>query len=224
MNIKGIIFDADGPLYFRDKDSYDPKIKLLKKFGYIGNYKKFEDSYEKEKWLRFVGKISNTELIRRTIKDIDLMLDSQSLKLFTKEFLELHKKVKLAKGILKVLGDLKKSKIIICVLTDTVFSKKEKQNLFKNIGMDKYIDKIVCSCDIKKLKDTKEAYEECLKRMRLRANEVIFVGHKEYEMKGANKANIISVAILSISERNIKADYLLRSTKELAKFVNKITV
>ncbi len=223
MKIKGIIFDADGPLYYRDKIIDNLKIELLKKFGYSGDYKKFKDSYEREKWLRYVRKTSDDKMFRRILKNISFKLDNHSLEKFIKEFFRIHKKVKKADGSLETLRKLKNNGVKICVLTDTVFSENEKWKLFKSIGLDKYIDVIVCSSDIKKLKDTKEAYEECLERMRLKSAEVIFVGHKRYEMDGAKKANIISMAILPISEENIKADYILQSIKELPELISNIT-
>ena len=55
MKIRGVIFDADGPLYYRNKEVDELKVGLLRKFGYHGDYKEFEKSYDKEKWSGFVG-------------------------------------------------------------------------------------------------------------------------------------------------------------------------
>jgi FMN phosphatase YigB (HAD superfamily) len=59
--------------------------------------------------------------------------------------------------------------------------------------MDTYIDQIVSSYDIKALKSTKAAYEECLKLLEVPASQTLFVGHQQYEMDGAKQADIISV-------------------------------
>ena len=120
---------------------------------------------------------------------------------------------------LKTLKKLKVNKIKISILTDTIFSKKEKMSWFKNLGMEKYIDLIVTSNEINKTKDKRESYEECLKRMKLKNNEVVFVGHKQYEMDGAKKANVTSIAIKPISDKNIKSDYSIKSIKELLRLI-----
>ena len=86
LNIKGVIFDADNVLYYRNLSSDRLKIRLLKKFGYEEAYGDFEESFEKEEWLGYTKKIDNIELFRRTLRNINLKLDNNSLKKFINEF------------------------------------------------------------------------------------------------------------------------------------------
>lgn len=215
MKIRGVIFDADGPLYYRDNSVDKLRRALLKKFGYSGNYKKFQESYEKEKWAAYVKKISTDTLFKRILHSIGMRLDAKNLKSFIKEFFLAHRKIKAAEGALDVLSELKARGIKVCVLTDTFFSESEKWKWFKSIHLGKYLHAIVCSCDIGKLKNSKEAYEECLKRLELKPHEVVFVGHKQYEMDAAKKVCIISIAIAPISDANVRSDYTIDSITQL---------
>ncbi len=219
QEIKGVIFDADEVLYYRNKVGRNLKIKLLQRYGYNQGYKKFLDSYHREKWQAYINEISRQELFRKILHNIGLNLRQSNLEKFTKEFLNAHKKILAAKSVEALLKKLKKSGIKVCILTDTIFSGKEKWELLKSIGLDKHIDLIISSHDIKKSKKTKESYNECLRKMGLKANDVIFVGHKKYEMEGAKNANIVSVVVLPVADKNIKSDYKINSMKELGRLI-----
>jgi len=77
------------------------------------------------------------------------------------------------------------------------------------------IDYTVSSCDIRTLKDTPEAYKDCLQLLQTTEDETIFVGHQQYEMDGAKAARVQSVAILRIAMSNIQADYTINALSKL---------
>jgi FMN phosphatase YigB (HAD superfamily) len=74
---------------------------------------------------------------------------------------------------------------------------------------------MVISLDIKKLKSAPEAYQACLDKLGVAADEAVFVGHQQYEMDGAKAAHVMSVAILPIATPNIQADYTVNALSEV---------
>jgi FMN phosphatase YigB (HAD superfamily) len=90
------------------------------------------------------------------------------------------------------------------------------------MGMDVYLDDIISSHDIRKLKDTPEAYQACLDRLKINADEALFVGHQEYEMTGARAAHVSSVAVMPIATPNINADYKINTLSELPGLLEQI--
>jgi len=103
---------------------------------------------------------------------------------------------------------VKANKQFIEILSEINSLLRDSYKLFYNFDLNNMESFIV-------KKDKKESYEECLKRMKLKHDEVIFVGHKQYEMNGAKKADVVSVAILPISDKNIKSDYNINTIQEL---------
>lgn len=219
IKIKGVIIDSDEPLYYRTKFTDNLKFRLLRKYGYTGSYNNFVDSFKNKLYLGYIQKVNNLNLFRIILDDINLNLDIDSIKKFMYEFFKIHKKITPVIWAEETLKKLKQKGMKICILTDTIFPEKEKRSWFRKTGINKHIDFVVCSCDIKKMKDNKESYEECLKQMKLKKDEVVFVGHQQYEMDGAKKANIASIAILPISDKNIKSDYSIKSIKELPELI-----
>ncbi|MBI2020411.1 HAD hydrolase-like protein [Candidatus Daviesbacteria bacterium] len=220
--IKAIIFDAGGLLYKRGDAIEALKKDLLVQFGYQGNYKDFEKAYIKEKFSGYIQQKSVEEMFKDILSTIGLKLDSYQLLEFIHQFNTIHKKIAPSEYAISTLSKLKEMGLKICILTDSFYNEEEKWNWFKRIGMNHLIDIIVTSFDIKKLKDSKEAYEQCLDKLQLKPEEVIFVGHQQYEMDGAKEAKIISIAIASISEPNIKADFIVNSLKEVPGFISNL--
>lgn len=223
MFIKGIIFDADGPLYFRDKTAKDAEKTLIARFG-IGDYEKFKLVYESLKNQAYTQEISVSEMFITLFTKLNISIKSSRLSSFIDQFNKLHSQITAVDGAVETLRQLKSQYLTTCVLTDSFYSENEKWNWFKSIGMDKYIDYIVTSYDIKLLKDTKEAFNICLEKMNLINSNVAFVGHKQYEMDGADKSGVTSIAILPISEPNIRAKYYLNSIIELPSWIKNLNL
>jgi FMN phosphatase YigB (HAD superfamily) len=220
--IKAIIFDADGPLYYRTSEITQKKQSLLAGFGYHGDIKRFEDAYEKEKFKGYVGAETAEEMFKNILRDIDLVVSSENAILFTKKIDVVHRQVTAAAGAVAVLRRLKNEGYKTCVLTDSFYSSEEKWSWFKALGMDEYLDYMVSSYDIRKLKDSPEAYQACLDLLEVSAAEAVFVGHQEYEMAGARASKIISVAVTPIASLGIHADNKINSLSELSDLLKEI--
>jgi len=230
--IKALIFDADGPLYYRKPEVLEQQLTLLNKYGYpekltsrhtvhlnkyghLGDLKQFDAAYDKEKFRAYVRSESVPAMVRHVLHSLDLDLSEADLQRFAAEFKRLHTEITPTHDAVSTLKELRAQGFKSCVLTDSFYSSDEKWQWFNAIGLGDVLDYMVSSYDIRTLKDTPEAYRDCLKLLQTAEDETIFIGHQQYEMDGARKANIKSVAILPIATPNIKADYTINGLSEL---------
>jgi len=220
--IKALIFDADGPLYYRTEKVALKLKSLLAVFGYHGDMRKFKQAYEIEKFKAYVRAESEAAMDHNILQSIGVQTSPAEAKRFAKEFDAIQRQITATADAVAVLRQLKTEGYKICVLTDSFYASKEKWQWFSALGMDAYIDHIVSSYDIRKLKDTPEAYQASLDALDVSANEAVFVGHQQYEMTGAHAANVASIAVLPIATPTIQADYAVNSLSQLPRLLKQI--
>jgi len=220
--IKVIIFDADGPLYFRTGDVASKIQKLLENYGFTGDVRVFSEQYDKEKYVAYAGDESPAKMFQNVLSSIGVNSTIEEAKEFGNKFDEIYVNVTATPDALATLKQLKSAEYQTCVLTDSYYHANTKWPMFERIGLKQYLDDMVISIDIKQLKSTPEAYQACLDRFGVSADEAVFVGHQQYEMDGAKAANVTSIAILPIATPNIKADYTIDNLSELPDLLEKI--
>jgi FMN phosphatase YigB (HAD superfamily) len=213
--IRAIIFDADGPLYEHTGDASRQEQALLQEYGYHGRLEDFKASYEKEKWKGYVAQETVPNMFRIILASVGVDIAIEEAKEFADSFDTIHKQVSATPDAVTTLKTLKDAGYLTCVLTDSFYSAEAKWPWFEQIGLRPYLDDMVSSLDIRKLKATPEAYRACLDKLGVLADESIFVGHQQYEMDGAKAAHVKSVAILPIATPNITADYTIDALAEL---------
>ncbi|MDD5181624.1 MAG: HAD family hydrolase [Candidatus Nanoarchaeia archaeon] len=106
---------------------------------------------------------------------------------------KLRKKIKPREGVIDTLKALKKRKIKIVLLTDTIQSPEKVNSRLEALGVLGYIDCVVCSSQIGTYKPHKEAYDAAVKATKAKQNEVMFVGHAKDELEGASKAGLRTI-------------------------------
>jgi FMN phosphatase YigB (HAD superfamily) len=220
--IKALILDADGPLYQHIGDATQQEQELLRNYGYLGTIDAFKESYENEKLKGYVAEETVPEMFQSILASIGLEISTKQAKNFADSFDAIHKQVIATPDAATTLRKLKSKDYITCILTDSFYSSEAKWSWFEEIGLKSYLDDMVSSLDIRKLKNTPEAYQACLDRLGVFANESIFVGHQQYEMDGAQAAHIKSVAILPIATPNIRADYSINALSELPDLLTRL--
>jgi FMN phosphatase YigB (HAD superfamily) len=230
--IKAIIFDADGPLYYRNLEVLEQQLALLNQYGYpgklthghvahinkyghLGNLEQFDTAYDKEKFRAYVHSESAPVMIKHILHSLGLDLSEADLQHFAVEFKKLHTEITSTPSAVPTLKQLKAQGFKTCVLTDSFYSSDEKWQWFRAIGLGDVLDYVVSSYDIRTLKNTPEAYVDCLQLLQTSEDETIFVGHQQYEMDGAKAARVRSVAILPIATPDIQADYTINDLSEL---------
>jgi putative hydrolase of the HAD superfamily len=88
----------------------------------------------------------------------------------------------------------------------------------KNFGLEKFFDTIVISRDIGIRKPDPEIFRFTLSNLGLESNQVVHVGDSpDHDVKGARNAGMKAIWIQNIvKKKNIQADHIIRSIKELA--------
>jgi FMN phosphatase YigB (HAD superfamily) len=221
--IKALIFDADGPLYQRGAHVSELKTALLHKYGYSGDYSAFEKAYDIEKFRGYDRTETAEEMFSNILTSLGISIDTVQADSFTQEFNAIQSQIEASPYALKTLEWLHENEYKTCVLTDSFYPGEEKWSWFHSLGMDSYIEEIVSSFDIRQLKSAKEAYEACLKTLDTTTEQTVFVGHQQYEMDGAKKASIVSIALTSIAiPKDTQGDYNLDTLEKLPELLQKL--
>jgi FMN phosphatase YigB (HAD superfamily) len=220
--IKAVIFDADGPLYHRTPEVDHRKQSLLAEFGFTGELQQFKDAYEKLKFKGYMRSRTVAEMFQDILSTIGLNVAPEEANQFAKRFDTIQQQVTATPDAVSTLKQLKSEDYKICILTDSFFSAKDKWPWFEQMGLAIYLDDLISSYDIRKLKDTPEAYQACIDSLEVNADQAIFVGHQEYEMVGARAAHVLSVAVTPIAPSDISADYKIKNLSELPELLRQI--
>jgi len=213
--IKAIIFDAGEVVYFRDEETLKPIIDFLKKSNNNISTERFKKAIDVYILEAYKGKISKDRHLKKTLEVLNIKFDEKFFDEFAQVFRKNYSNNKIKDNISEVFEKIKSLGIKISILTDTFTTEEKKWEWFKKINLNQFIDVIVCSSVTRHTKDEKEAYEITLQKLNLKPEDVIFVGHKEYEMQGAKLAGIKSVSI----EKGIGEDYYI---EDISKILNLI--
>ena len=214
--IKGLLFDAEEIIYFRDEETLKPILQFFKSENFGVSCQELKKAYEKDRLDLFNGKISRDEHLIKVLENLKIKKDGLFLERFFAIFRKAYPEIKINKGIKPLFEKLKQKGIKIGIQTDTVSSEQEKWKWFKKLGLDGFIDAMSCSSETGFTKDKKEAYETLLKKLNLVAKDVLFVGHQEYEMKGAKKAGIKTVSLV----KGIGEDVYVGDAKKIISLVD----
>jgi len=239
-SIKAVIFDADGPLYYRTPEVLDQQLALLNhygypdklehhqlahvnKYGHLGNLGKFNTAYEAEKFKTYAREQSELTMARHILHTLGLKLPNSQLSHFVAQLNRILSHITARPDALPALQALKTAGYQTCVLTDSFHPSAQKWRWFKAIGLAPYLDYIISSYDIRRLKNTPKAYQACLKELGSTADQTVFVGHQSYEMTGARQAGIRCIALTPIAPADIKADYGINSLTELPHLLKQLS-
>ncbi len=215
---KAIVFDAEDVIYYRDEDTLRPITDFFAEKGCNVAAEQFMAAYGKHRLDAFKGKISKDDHLKKTLELLGVKFDESFFNEFAKVFREKYSSIKVNEKIFAVFENLKKNNFKIAVLTDTFSSKEKRMMDFKKIGVDKFIDVVVCSSESGFTKDEREAFEAVLKELNLNAREVIFVGHQAYEIQGAKKAGVTAVSL----KKGCGEDFFIKDVSGLLQLIKKL--
>lgn len=214
--IKAVIFDAGDLVYYRDDETLKPILDFLGKKRNI-SAKEFIKAYDEYALQLYKGNISKDDHLKKTLEHLRIKFDDIFFREFASIFRQNFSNIKIRENAYTSFEGLKSLGIKIGILTDTVTTEEKKWEWLRKINLTQFVDVIVCSSITGYTKDQKEAYEAILKKLKINASEAIFVGHKEYEMKGARLAGIKSASI----EKSAKGDYYIRDISEIVGLIKK---
>ena len=216
--IKAAIFDAGDIVYYRDEETLKPILDILNKNGFNISAKAFLKAYDKHSLALYKGQISKDDNLKKVLKFLKIKFNERLFNQFAKVFRKNFSNIKIKENIYKIFEKIKSKGIKIAILTDTFSSEGKKWEWFKSINIAQFIDIVISSSATGYTKDEKEAYMTTLQRLNLKPKEVIFIGHKKYEMKGAKLAGVKTVSL----EKGTGADYYVSDVSDILNLIKKL--
>lgn len=204
--------DGNGVLYYRDEETVDSIQRYLKEE--IGL--RFDEAAARSYYFQcqdqaFEEKISQKEMMRRYVDFLGVK-DPHLREEIPAKIVYFSEKIYLFPKELATLRELKQRGVILGVISNSIYSAKEKMHWFKKAGIDSFIDIMISSIDEKCKKPYKAIYEIFLRRAGVSAGEAGFVGHSEEEVRSAQKLGFTTICFKC--SRAI-ADYNLESFGDL---------
>ena len=214
--IKAIIFDAGEVVYYRDEETLKPILDFFKDNRIRVSAKQFIEAYDKHALEVYKGKISKDRHLETMLEFLKIDFDVPFFNKFAEIFRKSFSNIKINKRASETFEKIKSLGIKIGILTDTVTTEEKKWEWLKKINAARFIDAVICSSVTGHTKDEKEAYEAVLQKLKLNKEDVIFVGHKKYEMQGAKLAHIKSVSL----EKDAGGDHYIIDISEVLNLIN----
>lgn len=132
--------------------------------------------------------------------------------------------VKKTEGVDEMLRELKRYDLKLGVVANTYTStEKDVRIALRNQGIDEFFDTVITSVDVGVRKPDKRIFRELLKRMKLKPEEVVFVGNQiDSDIVGGNRAGMITVwfhwrerYVSDMKSEDEKPDYIISSLEDL---------
>jgi len=200
--VKLIILDSDGVLV-KDFDSkkYTAFIKdFLKKHGCIQHGSLTKTLRKQERiWKSVENKVLRGKISHRKANSIwleRLGLSKRLAREFVAGDFNFWKKSMRSRSRKEVKETLRKLKLMgytLAVLSNDVRQGFLKRRMLSWVGIGKYFDMVYTSHSIGHAKPEKEAYLYIVRRFKTKPSETLFVGHEDYEIKGAKRAGLKTV-------------------------------
>ncbi len=216
--LKAIIFDANGILYEHPPYEYETRYNIFLRLGCKKSYEDFLVVWNKYKQSYRDEVLSAKDRIFRTVKELGMAPADTLYNQVMEGLVELGKNAVLVPGVIDVLTNLKKRRLKLAVLSSS--SKRGfKEDKLKSLGIAKFFDKIFGTFDVGYTKHDKRAYLKVLSDLNVKPSETAFVGHREYEIKGAKSAGLVTISLTE----GMGEDYFIKSLQELPKLISSFT-
>lgn len=194
---KGIIFDMGGIIFDDTKWS-----KWLKEKIKHHNWEDISKKWSEKKIPVYKGEKDYFDAYKEFLNEINI----EDKEEFFKESLLIKKYIEESEGIFEevehTLKKLKDKGMKLSILTDTEHTSEKVRDRLEKWGINKFIDEVITSKDIGHVKPEREAYQKVAERLGINNEELVFVGHDEDELEGANNAGIECIVYNSKSKGN----------------------
>jgi putative hydrolase of the HAD superfamily len=209
--LRGVLFDADGVLYYRKnkdqelnsfikryrspgKDDLELKISQLRHLAFIGQL-----TFEQYKTAVFnLYGITEPDLVSRGIH----------------QAIKEKNKILFFEGILVTLNTLKNRNLYLGIVTDTAQPLHVKISKLERGGFGHLWDSITPSNEVGVQKPDPRIYKIALNQLGLEPDQAVFVGHNSTELEGARNVGMKTVAFNYDPDAN--ADFYIQDFSELA--------
>jgi HAD superfamily hydrolase (TIGR01509 family) len=216
--IKCISFDGNGVLYYRDADFVDELVDYIA-LSFLPGLDREQAMTEFHRWMKasFDGAIAKAEAIDGFMDSIGLT-DAAARKQVAARELEFSRRIKLFPTERETLLELDARGMPMGMITNSFQSAKEKTAWFEGIGLGCAVRNVVSSIDFGASKPDPSIYLEFARRAGFAPAEMAFVGHEDSELRGAEKAGMITVSFNCAED--IAADFHLGKFSDLLGLVD----
>jgi epoxide hydrolase-like predicted phosphatase len=178
--IKGVLFDVGGVLI--NLDGYHP-AKLVADFYNIDQQiaRELFNKHLDKLGTEYVGEEAEEQVWKGIASDINSTKTEIPYFILHDDF---ENRLKKNSKVLEMLENLKEKGYIVGILSDTNIIHK-KMDVLQEIYS--HVDILLLSCDIGVRKPKKEAFMKALERMKLKAEEVLFIDDRENIIESAKE-------------------------------------
>jgi len=217
--IKAIAFDGNGVLYYRDSDFVDELVDHIAA-TLVPGLDRAVAAGDFRQWMKasFDGGIGKGEAMDRFMDGIGVSDEAARAVISAKE-LEFSRRIRLFPTERETLLALEAWGMPMGMITNSFQSAREKANWFQAMGLGCVVREVVSSIDFGAAKPDPSIYLEFARRAKVDPGEVAFVGHEDFEIRGAEKAGMRTVSFNCPD--GIIADFHLNVFEELLAVVER---
>lgn len=211
--LKAISFDGNGVLYYRKKDGGDSICEYIKSKHMPGlDIQTTRKKYEKLSILSMRNEISKRQMLEKYLDYVGLLDSCAREDVIAKE-IEFSRAIHLYPTERETILELNKRGIKMGMITNSVQTAEEKAMWFRKMGLDCVVEEVVSSIDIGISKPDPGIYQEYIRRVGFRPEEIAYVAHDEIELIGADRVGMVTISFNYTGD--FKADYDLMEFKDI---------
>jgi len=210
-NIRAVLFDADGVLYYRNNKDKEFK-EFLRKLGV--DYEEIPESRRLDiRRKASIGQITY-EQYKAAVLQLYGITDQNLVSRGIQVSLEERDNVLFFNETRETLTKLKNRNLYLGIVTDTAQSLHVKIEKLERGGIGNLWDSIISSREVGIQKPDPKIYQLALQQLGINSNQALFVGHKAIELEGARNVGMKTVAFNY--ENGTNADFYIKGFSELA--------
>jgi putative hydrolase of the HAD superfamily len=208
--VKAIFFDAGDILYYRPKRNSHFKTFLESQLRNL--VPEFEQKRMAIKDLAYSGKMSRSEYFEALVR-LYGVTDEEEIAEGVAAIRRDDDNVAIFEGVPETVTALKERGYLLGIITDTAMPFSRKLGWFEQHGFGHVWDVVVSSKEVGIRKPAPIMYQKALEQTGLRPDEAVFIGHKAYELEGARKIGMHTIAFNY--DKEAIADYYIKNFQEL---------
>jgi len=217
--IKNVIFDAGDLLFKSTEYRMGAFESVLRQFKISVTKEKLKTQWDIARKTALIGKESHNKALENFFRGMGINKDMRLAFAIFKDYYS-SGKYKLYRGVIPTLKHLKSKGFKTGILTDTVFTGKNRRALYNKLKMGRYIDKVASSHDIHAAKPNPKAFSTILKMMHAKKQNSVFVAHAKDEIDGAKRFGLTTIGFNL--DKGAKADFSAKNFSDIIKIIGEL--
>lgn len=210
--IRGVLFDADGVLYYRNDRGHELTSFLITMGIDVNRVPRAELQYFRHQ--ASIGRMRYDEY-KTAVLQLYGVTDPKMISRGIKISRDGNNDVGYFAGICETLETLKNKHLYLGIVTDTAQPLHIKLSKLERGGFGHLWDSVISSQEVGVCKPDPQIYLLALRQMGLQPSQAVFVGHKTAELEGARKTGLRTIAFNH--DPDARADHYIENFSDLAK-------